>query len=124
MILGVTVLTSMDGIALAETGIAGDAAAQVARLAKLAVSAGLRGLVCSPLEISLLRRQLPAQVNLVAPGIRLAGDAGVDDQKRVTTPADGRRAGADYIVVGRPILMAKDHAAAAAAILNDLRSVD
>jgi orotidine-5'-phosphate decarboxylase len=123
MILGVTVLTSMDGIALAETGIAGDAAAQVARLAKLAVSAGLRGLVCSPLEISLLRRQLPAQVNLVAPGIRLAGDAGVDDQKRVTTPADARRAGADYIVVGRPILMAKDHAAAAAAILQDLRSV-
>jgi orotidine-5'-phosphate decarboxylase len=123
MVLGVTVLTSLDGIALAETGIAGDAAAQVARLAKLAVSAGLRGLVCSPLEISLLRRQLPAHLNLVTPGIRPAGDAGADDQKRVMTPADARRAGANYIVVGRPILMAKDHAAAAAAILQDLRSV-
>ena len=122
MVLGVTVLTSMDGIALAETGISGDAPGQVARLAKLAVSAGLRGLVCSPLEISLLRRQLPAHVNLVTPGIRPAGDAAADDQKRVTTPADARRAGANYIVVGRPILMAKDHAAAAAAILQDLRS--
>ena len=75
-----------------------------------------------PLEISLLRRQLPAHLNLVTPGIRPAGDAGADDQKRVMTPADARRAGANYIVVGRPILMAKDHAAAAAAILQDLRS--
>ena len=124
MVLGVTVLTSMDGLGLAETGVTVDAATQVTRLAKLAVSAGLRGLVCSPLEISLLRRQLPAHVNLIAPGIRLAYGSGADDQKRVMTPADARRAGANFIVVGRPILMAKDHAAAAAAILNDLRSVD
>jgi orotidine-5'-phosphate decarboxylase len=121
IVLGVTVLTSMDGPGLAETGVAEEPAAQAARLAKLAVSAGLRGLVCSPLEIPLLRGQLPSHVKLVTPGIRPAGKPGTDDQKRVMTPAEAVRAGADYIVVGRPILMAEDRAAAAAAILQDLR---
>ncbi|MGD1032310.1 MAG: orotidine-5'-phosphate decarboxylase [Opitutaceae bacterium] len=121
LVLGVTVLTSMDGPGLAETGVAEDPAAQAARLAKLAVSAGLRGLVCSPLEVPLFRAQLPARVKLVTPGIRPAGKPGADDQKRVMTPAEAALAGADYIVVGRPILMAKDRAAAAAAILHDLR---
>jgi orotidine-5'-phosphate decarboxylase len=121
MLLGVTVLTSMDRVGLAETGISSDAEAQVGRLATLAVSAGLRGLVCSAREVPLLRAQLPAHIQLVTPGIRPAGDAGGDDQKRVMTPAEAAKAGAHYIVVGRPILKAKDPAAAAAAILHDLR---
>jgi orotidine-5'-phosphate decarboxylase len=121
IVLGVTVLTSLDGPALAETGVVEDPEAQVVRLAKLAVSAGLRGLVCSPLEVAPLRRQLPAHVKLITPGIRPAGGSGNGDQKRVMTPADAVRAGSNYIVVGRPILMAKDRAAAAAAILHDLR---
>jgi orotidine-5'-phosphate decarboxylase len=120
IVLGVTVLTSLDGPGLAETGVSGDPAAQAARLAKLAVSAGLRGLICSPLEVALLRGQLPAHVKLVTPGIRPAGNPGRDDQKRVMTPAEAARAGANYIVVGRPILMAEDRAAAAAAILHEL----
>ncbi|MDX2187670.1 MAG: orotidine-5'-phosphate decarboxylase [Opitutaceae bacterium] len=122
LLLGVTVLTSMDGTGLNEVGVAGTTEAQVACLGKLAVEAGLTGLVCSPLEVSLLRSQLPANVKLVTPGIRPAGEAGGDDQKRIMTPADAALAGSSYIVVGRPILKAKDPAAAARAILADLGS--
>ena len=122
LLLGVTVLTSMDAVGLNELGVNVEPAAQVSRLGKLAVDAGLRGLVCSPLEVELLRSQLPADVQLVTPGIRPAGEAGGDDQKRIMTPADAARAGSSYIVVGRPILKAKDPAAAARAILADLRS--
>jgi orotidine-5'-phosphate decarboxylase len=121
LLLGVTVLTSMDGVALHEIGVAVEPEAQVARLGRLAVEAGLNGLVCSPLEVGLLRGQLPPQVQLVTPGIRPAGEAGGDDQKRIMTPADAAKAGSSYIVVGRPILKAKDPAAAARAILADLR---
>ncbi|WP_404422024.1 orotidine-5'-phosphate decarboxylase [Nibricoccus sp. IMCC34717] len=120
LLLGVTVLTSMDGVALHEIGVAASPEAQVARLGGLAVEAGLNGLVCSPLEVGLLRAQLPAHVQLVTPGIRPAGEAGGDDQKRIMTPADAAKAGSSYIVVGRPILKAKDPAAAARAILADL----
>ncbi|HTB81731.1 MAG TPA: orotidine-5'-phosphate decarboxylase [Opitutaceae bacterium] len=120
LLLGVTVLTSMDAAGLAEIGVAATPDAQVVRLARLAAEAGLRGLVCSPLEVPLLRAQLPADVQLVTPGIRPAGEAGGDDQKRTLTPAEAARAGASYIVVGRPILKAKDPAAAARAILAEL----
>src|SRR4051812_12475365 len=120
LLLGVTVLTSMDATGLAEIGVGGAPDAQVARLGELAVHAGLRGLVCSPLEVPLLRRRLPAEIQLVTPGIRPAGEAGGDDQKRVMTPAEAARAGANYIVVGRPILKAADPAAAARAILAEL----
>ncbi|HSY54470.1 MAG TPA: orotidine-5'-phosphate decarboxylase, partial [Opitutaceae bacterium] len=82
LLLGVTVLTSMDAAALAEIGVATAPEAQVARLARLATEAGLRGLVCSPLEVQLLRAQLPANVQLITPGIRPASEAGSDDQKR------------------------------------------
>ena len=122
LLLGVTVLTSMDSKGLNEIGISSDAADQVARLGKLASDSGLRGLVCSPLEVAMLRKTLPAEVQLITPGIRPASEAGSDDQKRVMTPADAARTGSSYIVVGRPILKAADPAAATRAILAELAS--
>ena len=122
LLLGVTVLTSMDATGLGELGVAPDPAAQVTRLGRLAADSGLRGLVCSPLEVARLRSVLPADVQLVTPGIRPAGESGGDDQKRVMTPADAARAGSSYIVVGRPILKAPDPAAAARAIIAELSS--
>ncbi len=122
LLLGVTVLTSMDATGLSELGINVSPATQVSRLGKLAAAAGLRGLVCSPLEVGLLRAQLPADVQLVTPGIRPADETGGDDQKRIMTPANAARAGSSYIVVGRPILKAKDPVAATRAILADLKS--
>jgi orotidine-5'-phosphate decarboxylase len=120
LLLGVTVLTSMDGPGLNEVGVAAEPAAQVARLGRLAADSGIRGLVCSPLEVSLLRSSLPGHMQLVTPGIRPASEAGGDDQKRIMTPADAARAGSTHIVVGRPILKAADPAAAARAILAEL----
>ena len=119
LLLGVTVLTSMDDAALNGTGVPGTAASQVERLARLAASAGMSGLVCSPHEVAPLRAALPAGVQLVTPGVRPA-DSAKDEQKRVMTPGDAARAGSSYIVVGRPILRAADPAAAAAAILREL----
>ncbi len=120
LLLGVTVLTSTDAAGLAELGLAVTPEQHVARLARLATDAGLRGLVCSPLEVAMLRAQLPAHVQLVTPGIRPAGESGGDDQKRVLTPAQAYAAGSSYIVVGRPILKASDPAAAARAIQSEL----
>jgi orotidine-5'-phosphate decarboxylase len=120
LLLGVTVLTSMDDAGLNEIGVSATAPDQVARLGRLAAASGLRGLVCSPQEVALLRRTLPADLQLVTPGIRPAGGAGADDQKRVMTPAEAARSGSTYIVVGRPILQAADPAAAARAILAEL----
>jgi orotidine-5'-phosphate decarboxylase len=122
LLLGVTVLTSMDDAGLKEIGVGATSPQQVARLGQLAADSGLRGLVCSPLEVAMLRQALPADMQLVTPGIRPASEAGSDDQKRVMTPADAARAGSSYIVVGRPILQAADPAAAARAILAELTS--
>ena len=119
LLLGVTVLTSMDDAALNGTGVPGSAAAQVERLAKLAAGAGMSGLVCSPHEVAPLRAVLPANVQLVTPGVRPA-DSAADEQKRVMTPADAARAGSNFIVVGRPILRAAHPADAATRILRDL----
>ncbi|MFT3870274.1 MAG: orotidine-5'-phosphate decarboxylase [Nibricoccus sp.] len=124
LLLGVTVLTSFDALGLREVGVTNTPDAQVARLAHLAVDSGLNGLVCSPLEVAALRRQfiLNPGVKLITPGIRPANDPTSDDQKRVLSPAEAAAAGASYIVVGRPILKAKDPAAAARAILAELKA--
>ena len=123
LLLGVTVLTSLGENDLRETGVGAGPEAQVVRLARLAVGCGLGGLVCSPLEIAPLRAQLPPAIKLVTPGIRPAGAGGGDDQTRVMTPAEAARAGANFIVVGRPIFKAADPAAAAQAILAELKTV-
>ncbi len=121
LLLGVTVLTSLGAGDLAAIGVAGPPDGQVLRLARLAVESGLGGLVCSPLELPLLRAELPAGIALVTPGIRPAG-ADKHDQKRVMTPGDAARAGANFIVVGRPILQADDPVAAAHAVLAELKA--
>ena len=119
LLLGVTVLTSMSAAGLAETGVADSPEKQVVRLGRLAVESGLRGLVCSPLEIAPLRTALPREITLVTPGIRPRG-ANAGDQPRIMTPADAARAGASYLVVGRPIFKAPDPVAAARAMLAEL----
>ena len=119
LVLGVTVLTSSNESTLAETGCVGGVEEQVLRLASLAVQSGLPGLVCSPREISLLRKVLPRHIQLVTPGIR-TGNEPPDDQKRTLTPREAIQAGADWLVVGRPITAAPNPRAAAEAILAGL----
>jgi len=118
-ILAVTVLTSLDAAALAETGVAGGPVQQVLRLGRLAVAAGADGLVCSPREVAPLRDALGDGPVLAVPGVRPAGSA-ADDQARIATPEEMARAGADWIVVGRPITRAPDPGAAAMAISRSL----
>jgi orotidine-5'-phosphate decarboxylase len=120
MILAVTVLTSLDPGDLGAIGVAGAPAEQVLRLGRLAVAAGADGLVCSPLEVALLREALGSAVKLVVPGIRPQGTA-AGDQARTMTPARAVAAGADWIVVGRPITGASDPGAAAADIAASIR---
>ncbi len=119
LLLGVTVLTSTSAAGLAETGVTDSPEKQVLRLGRLAIDSGLRGLVCSPLEIAPLRAVLPPDVALVTPGIR-PRDAKADDQTRVMTPAEAAQAGASFLVVGRPIFKAPDPVAAARAILAEI----
>jgi len=116
LVLGVTVLTSSTNETLAEIGCEADTEKQVIRLAQLAVKAGLRGLVCSPLEIVALRKVLPAQIQLVTPGIRTGAEK-ADDQKRTLSPKEAMAAGANWLVVGRPIYAAENPRAAAEKIL-------
>jgi orotidine-5'-phosphate decarboxylase len=118
-LLGVTVLTSLDDSDLAATGQTGPTEAQVRRLALLAKSAGLDGVVCSPQEVAMLRQACGKGFLLVVPGIRPAG-AAIGDQKRVQTPRAAIEAGADYLVIGRPITEAPEPAAAARAILAEI----
>lgn len=121
LVLGVTVLTSLDQQALAEIGMEANVGRQVERLALLAARAGLRGLVCSPLEVAGLRALLPAAMQLVTPGIR-AGTDQADDQKRTLSAREAIEAGATWLVVGRPIYAAPNPRAAAEKILDSLKS--
>jgi orotidine-5'-phosphate decarboxylase len=119
-LLGVTVLTSFDDGDLERVGQRGPAAEQALRLALLARDNGLDGVICSPLEVAALRQRCGKDFLLVVPGIRVVGGA-VGDQKRVMGPKDAIAAGADYLVIGRPITGAPDPAAAARAMLASLR---
>ena len=119
LVLGVTVLTSMDSNALTEIGCESNVGHQVERLASLAVKSGLRGLVCSPLEIADLRQILPAHIQLVTPGIRTGAEK-ADDQKRTLTPREAMQAGASWLVVGRPIYAAENPRLAAEKILESI----
>ncbi|HJW39866.1 MAG TPA: orotidine-5'-phosphate decarboxylase [Rhizomicrobium sp.] len=118
-VLGVTALTSLDDAVLESVGQRGPAVEQVVRLARLAKQATLDGVVCSAHEIGQLRDAVGADFILLTPGIRPVG-ADLADQKRVMTPSEARRAGADILVVGRPITAAPDPAAAARAIAEEL----
>ncbi len=118
-VIGVTVLTSIDDTLLDSVGQRGPAADQVVRLAKLAKASGLDGVVCSAHEIAALRKACGKDFLLVVPGIRPAG-TDLADQRRVMTPAQAHAAGADILVIGRPITGAKDPAAAAQAIASEL----
>jgi orotidine-5'-phosphate decarboxylase len=114
-LLAVTVLTSLDEAALNATGVAGSPADQVLRLAELALANGADGLVCSAHEVRALRLKFGTAPLLVVPGIRPAG-AEIGDQARVMTPRDAVAAGADYLVVGRPVTGASDPGLAAAQV--------
>lgn len=118
-VLGVTVLTSMDEQDLADVGQHGSMREQVIRLALLAQDAGLDGVVCSPHEVAILRERCGPDFILLVPGIRPSW-ASADDQKRIMTPTEAVRAGADYLVIGRPITRAEDPAAAAQRIAEEL----
>ena len=118
-ILAVTVLTSLNDGDLKEAGFAIGTAELAARRAAQARDIGVDGLVCSPEEVANLRRIVGAGLTLVTPGIRPAG-SGADDQKRVATPAVAIAAGADYLVVGRPIIAAPDPKSAAQAIIAEI----
>lgn len=120
-LLAVTVLTSMNAQQLHATGVMQQPAEQVELLARMGLAAGMRGFVCSAQETARLRDIAGADVTLVIPGIRPAGVA-LDDQKRVATPADALRNGANFLVVGRPIVQAENPAMAAASILTEMEA--
>ena len=119
-IAAVTVLTSLTQADLERIGMLGPMSDAVRRLAVLAVESGARGLVCSPQEVAALRAEVGPDITLITPGVRPAGSS-ADDQARTATPADALRAGADLLVIGRPITGAPDPGAAAAAIAAPLR---
>ncbi|MDN2483643.1 orotidine-5'-phosphate decarboxylase [Vibrio agarivorans] len=119
MLIGVTVLTSMEQSDLAGIGLDVAPQEQVIRLAQLTKNSGLDGVVCSAQEANMLKTQLGQDFKLVTPGIRPAG-AAVGDQKRIMTPVDAIAAGSDYLVIGRPITQASDPAAVLAEINRTL----
>jgi orotidine-5'-phosphate decarboxylase len=119
LVLGVTVLTSLDTAALREVGLDVNVEYQVRRLATVAMKAGLRGLVCSPQEVTKLRQVIPPAMQLVTPGIRTGAEK-ADDQKRTLTPKEAIAAGSNWLVVGRPIYAAENPRVAAEKILESL----
>ncbi|MGL9718088.1 MAG: orotidine-5'-phosphate decarboxylase [Wolbachia sp.] len=117
-LIGVTVLTSMSNEDLSELGVAREAKSQVILLTKLAKKIGLHGVVCSALEAQEVRKECGKDFKIITPGIRV--DSSYDDQKRIATPKEAVDAGADYIVVGRPITKSNDPASSAELILKSL----
>lgn len=129
-LLAITILTSMDNAALKSVGISSPASRRVVQLARLAKKAGMDGVVASPKEVRSIRKACGKDFLIVVPGIRPVVGGGptgknrhkTDDQARVATPAEAIRAGADYLVIGRPITGAPDPEAAARAILDEIAS--
>jgi orotidine-5'-phosphate decarboxylase len=122
-LLAVTVLTSFDEPTLRETGMEGSLGSRVVALARLAKTAGMDGVVCSALEAPAVRRELGPEFKILVPGVRPAA-AATNDQSRVATPAEAVRAGADYLVVGRPITAAADPRAAAREIVAEIAGAE
>lgn len=123
LLLGVTILTSLKSAELDEVGMKPDVAGQVLRLARLAKSAGMDGVVCSPQEIEMIRKEHGRDLLIVTPGIRPAW-AAAQDQKRIMTPAEAVGKGADYLVIGRPITGAASPQEAFARIVEELERPD
>jgi orotidine-5'-phosphate decarboxylase len=123
-VLAVTVLTSMDADTLTQIGIRDSPADTVTRLVKLAETAGVDGVVSSPHEAAAIRSITAPEFLIVTPGIRPSDSTAADDQKRVATASSALRAGANYLVVGRPVTSAADPARAAQAIIEELRAVE
>jgi orotidine-5'-phosphate decarboxylase len=122
-LLAVTVLTSFNEATLREIGMEGSLGSRVVALARLARMAGMDGVVCSALEAPAVRRELGADFKILVPGVRPAS-AATNDQSRIATPGDAVRAGADYLVVGRPITAAADPRAAAREIVAEITGVE
>ena len=122
-IVAVTVLTSLSDTDLGLLGVAGPVSDAVRRLAALSVAAGATGLVCSPREVAAVRGEVGDDITIITPGVRPAG-AEAHDQARIATPVEALRAGADLLVIGRPITGAADPGAAAAAIAASLRKAE
>jgi orotidine-5'-phosphate decarboxylase len=119
IVVGVTVLTSLDEHALRETGIDSTMDAQVLRMAKLAEESGVDGVVCSPREIQMIRAAVQSDFKIVSPGIRMQGQP-ADDQQRTATPREAIAAGADYIVVGRAVTNATNPRQALESLIGSL----
>jgi orotidine-5'-phosphate decarboxylase len=119
LILAVTILTSMDEDSLKEVGVQGPVLEEVGRLAQLSLKAGVDGVVASPQEIGIIRQKCGEDFLIVTPGIRLPSEK-KDDQKRTMSPKEAVRAGANYLVIGRPIKEAKDPSDAVQKIIEDI----
>jgi orotidine-5'-phosphate decarboxylase len=122
-LLAVTVLTSFDEPTLREIGMEGSLGSRVVALARLARAAGMDGVVCSALEAPAVRREFGPDFKILVPGVRPAS-AAANDQSRIATPGDAVRAGADYLVVGRPITAAKDPRQAALEIVAEIAGAE
>ena len=122
LLIGVTVLTSLSAEELSEIGMEGTPEQAVNRLAKLAQSTGLDGVVCSPLETTMLRESCGSDFKLITPGVRPAGSS-QDDQTRIMTPEDAIKNGSDYLVIGRPITQAENPAAALESISESIQNL-
>ena len=122
LLIAVTILTSMGTEDIAEIGLAGEPADSVARLAALADESGLDGVVCSPMEVAMLREQRSSDFKLVTPGIRPA-DSAKGDQKRIMTPVDAITTGSSYLVIGRPITQADNPMQTLQKINNEIAAV-